>query len=356
MGFVLIIVVAAFVLGGGTEAFAPRYTLHAQYDDVQGLKPGAIIRLAGIDVGEVTKVDLADKTDGAKNVSVLMSIRLEYQAKILQDSVAGITGVGVLGDNIVTITVGTPGKDPLTDGGTITTSEPLSFLNYADQASSIIGNTASISHKFDLMLGTEDAAAQGALGESLHHVEAMLQEAKEGKGILHVLFYDEAAGRKTKEILSNAQLVTADFADMTHNIRSGDGLAHELIYGDGGEALADELSELAGEVTSIVQDIKTKDSLAHSVLYDPSKARMMDDAAASVAEVKSILQAVDDGEGTAGLLIRDPQLYEDLRALLGGAQRNALLRAYVRSTMAHAREEDGGAWRAPEGTPETGGK
>ena len=356
MGFVLIIAVAAFVLGGGTEAFAPRYKLQAQYDDVQGLKPGAIVRLAGIDVGEVTKVDLADKKDGAKNVGVLMSIRLEYQGKILTDSVAGITGVGVLGDNIVTITVGTPGKNPLIDGDTITTSEPLSFLNYADQASSIIGNTASISHKFDLLLGSEDEAAAGAIGDSLTHVEAMLKEAKEGKGVLHVLFYDEAAGRRTKDILANAQLVTSDVADMTHNVRTGDGLAHEIIYGNGGEALADELSQLAGEVTGIVQDIKTKDSLAHSLLYDPAKARLVDDAAASVAEVKSILQAVDEGEGTVGLLVRDPQLYEDLRALLGGAQRNALLRAYVRSTMAHARAEDGGAWRAPEGTPESGGK
>ena len=39
---------AAFVLGGGTEAFAARYTLHARYVDVKGLKPGAVVRLAGI--------------------------------------------------------------------------------------------------------------------------------------------------------------------------------------------------------------------------------------------------------------------------------------------------------------------
>lgn len=360
MGFVALIAVASFVLGGGTEAFAPRFKLLAQYDDVQGLKPGAIVRLAGIDIGEVTKVDLADKSGDpaaqTKNVSVLMSIRMEYQPKILTDSVAGITGVGVLGDNIVTITVGTAGKEMLKDGDTITTSEPLSFLNYADNASAIIDNTASISHKFDLMLGGEDAAAAGAIGNSLAHVEAMLKEAKEGKGVLHILFYDEAAGRKTKAILANVESVTADVAGMTHEIRTGDGLAHELIYGDGGEALADELSDFAGEMTGLVQDIKTKDSLMHSVLYDPAKARMMDDLAVTTGEVKEILQAVSDGEGTAGLLVRDPQLYEDLRALLGGAQRNALLRAYVRSTMAHAREEDGGVWRAPTSTPETGGK
>jgi hypothetical protein len=32
---------------------------------------------------------------------------------------------------------------------------------------------------------------------------------------------------------------------------------------------------------------------------------------------------------------------------MGGAQRNALLRAYIRSTVARGREENAGTWVAP---------
>ncbi len=351
LAFFLAIAAAAFVLGGGTEAFAARYTLHAQYLDVKGLKPGAIVRLAGIDIGEVKLVELAPNRSDGKNVHVALVIREEYQDRIRGDSVAGISAVGVLGDNIITITVGSDAANPLADNAEIQSAEALDFLTYADKATEIVGNAASVSHKFDLMLGSEDEAKTAKIGESLAHVEDMLKSARDGKGVLHVLFYDEAAGRKVKEVLANAELVTADVAAMTHEIKTGDGLAHELIYGSGGEALAQKLATFTDEATTLVADIKTKPSAIHSLLYEEKNAELIDHATSFMAGLDQTVASVNEGEGTVGLLVKDPQLYEDLRALLGGAQRNALLRAYARSTIAHARDEDGGAWTGPTADP-----
>lgn len=223
LAFAALIVVTAFVLGGGTEAFARRYTLHARYADVKGLKPGAVVRLAGIDVGEVKVVELAPKTEDGKNVHVVLSIREEYHDNIRSDSVAGISNVGVLGDNIITITVGGETAAPLADNGAIGSAEALDFVDYADRATAIVDNTASVSHKFDLMLGSEEEAKGAKIADSLSHVEAMLAEAKTGKGVLNVLIYDQGAGRKVRDILANAELVTADVADMTREVREGMG-------------------------------------------------------------------------------------------------------------------------------------
>jgi len=44
------------------------------------------------------------------------------------------------------------------------------------------------------------------------------------------------------------------------------------------------------------------------------------------------------------LLANDPELYEDMRALLGGAQRNKLLKSYIRRTIEKAEVEDASAW------------
>ena len=74
---------------------------------------------------------------------------------------------------------------------------------------------------------------------------------------------------------------------------------------------------------------------------------LMDDLQAAMANVNGVTAAVNGGEGTLGLLVRDPQLYEDMRVLMGGAQRNALLRAYIRSTVARGREETAGSWTGP---------
>ena len=43
-----------------------------------------------------------------------------------------------------------------------------------------------------------------------------------------------------------------------------------------------------------------------------------------------ILTKIDEGEGTLGLLVNDPRLYEDLKILVGGAQRSLLLRSLIK--------------------------
>ncbi len=353
--FVAIVTIATFILGGGTDMLARRYTLQTSYADVKGLKAGAVVRLAGIDVGEVSKVILVADADG-KNVHVQLSIKSEYQERITEDSVAGISSVGVLGDMFVSLSVGSSEKRVLKDMDSIGSSEPLDFVSYADRATAIVDNAANISHKVDLLLGPESQAKNGAVGDSLEHLEAMLDEAKNGEGILHVLFYDKQAGRKVDAILANVEGITGDVSDITMEVRDGNGLAHAVIYGEDGEKLTASLNELAADMGGLVDDIKTKDSLAHSLLYDPDQAKLVEELHGTMSNLQAMTDSVNAGEGTLGLLVKDPQLYEDLRLLFGGAQRNALLRAYVRSTVAKARSEEGDAWRAPTDDPNNGGK
>lgn len=332
---VLVLVLLAAVtwaVGGGINSLKPRYLLNAWYVDVEGLKVGSTVRLAGIPVGEVKVVDLAADRPG-KNVHVVLEIRTEYQEKIREDSVAAISSVGLLGDNLITISVGSEGE-PLAAGADIQSAEASGLLGPIAKAGPILD-------KVDLMLGTPEEASQAHIAESLAHVEELLQGAKDGRGIVHTLLYDEQASDKVNRILDNVEGVTADARSLTGAVRSGDGLAHALIYGDDGTRLVSNLNDVVGKVGGVVDDLKTRDSLAHAILYDPDQKRMISDLALLAQNLRSISESVESGEGTVGLLVRDPQLYEDIRLLFGGAQRNALLRAYVRSTVARSRDEQG---------------
>lgn len=322
--------VVTWVINGGADALKPRYTLNAYYVDVKGLKKGAVVRLAGIDVGSVARIELAPDVPG-KNVHVAMTIRQEFQEKITESSVANMTSVGVLGDEILNLSVGDPARRKLVDGDTIGTSE----------ASDVMGQLSAVGDKISTMLGTDEEAKQAKISSSLAHVEQLLADAKDGQGLVHTLVYDPAAGEKLNGILDKADGVMDDVHSITGEVRHGDGLAHALIYDKGGEKLVKNVVDLSGQVGGLVDDLKTKDSLAHALLYDPEQKRMVDDLRQLASNLRSISGQVEDGEGTVGLLVRDPQLYEDLRLLFGGAQRNALLRAYVRSTVARSRDEQG---------------
>lgn len=53
----------------------------------------------------------------------------------------------------------------------------------------------------------------------------------------------------------------------------------------------------------------------------------------AIGHLDSILEKVNNGTGTLGALVNDPGLYYDARMLLGGANRNRIIRNLVRKTV-----------------------
>jgi phospholipid/cholesterol/gamma-HCH transport system substrate-binding protein len=334
---------SVFVLGGSSEILEDRFTLHAKYEDVAGLKEGAVVRLAGWDVGQVKAINFSNTLDD-QDLTVEMSIMGRYQDRIRTDSEARIDTVGVLGDKYVSISMGSPEMARLESHDELATRAPLDFLGYTKKFEDILQNTSNISRKFDLMLGEDEDVAAAQLGKSFEHMENLLGEARDGEGLLHALVYDKALADSVTKALSNLERASANLADTTAEIRSGDGLANELIYGSDGATLAKELRDLAGALSGLTSDLKNEDSVLHAMLYDPEKAKMVDDLAATASSLRKASEAIESGEGTLGLLASDPALYQDLRALVGGAQRNKLLRSYIRRTIQEGERVNAGAW------------
>lgn len=53
----------------------------------------------------------------------------------------------------------------------------------------------------------------------------------------------------------------------------------------------------------------------------------------AVDHLNGILEKINNGQGTLGALVNDPGLYDDAKALLGGANRNRMIRNLVRQTV-----------------------
>lgn len=57
--------------------------------------------------------------------------------------------------------------------------------------------------------------------------------------------------------------------------------------------------------------------------------------------LNDILAKINDGTGTLGALVNDPGLYDDVKALMGGANRNRVMRNLVRQTIKKSEEAAG---------------
>ena len=88
-----------------------RYELKTKFADVQGLKSGAIVRVAGVEVGKVTDVELVGRRGRGRPVEV----KKENQSRITTDSRASIGSLSLLGEPVIDISPSTTGT-PLKDG------------------------------------------------------------------------------------------------------------------------------------------------------------------------------------------------------------------------------------------------
>jgi len=114
---------------GGMRVFGDsRYTLKAEFTSISGLKSGAIVEIAGVQIGNVTDISL----NGSRAV---VTFKIEPQVKIATDSIAAIRTRGLIGEKFVKIT---PGGDSTTLAKNQSISETESVVDLEEMIGKFI--------------------------------------------------------------------------------------------------------------------------------------------------------------------------------------------------------------------------
>lgn len=92
------------------------YSLEAEFDNVSGLKVGASVEIAGVNVGKVANVGLGEQ--GLAKVLLLIN----QDIKITADAIASIRTQGLIGDKYIKIIQGAD-EDMLKQGDVIFDTE-----------------------------------------------------------------------------------------------------------------------------------------------------------------------------------------------------------------------------------------
>jgi phospholipid/cholesterol/gamma-HCH transport system substrate-binding protein len=98
------------------------------------------------------------------------------------------------------------------------------------------------------------------------------------------------------------------------------------------------------EVHAMFADFAGSAKTLRLLVGDPERKKRLDAAIDSFSEsagrLASITRKVDAGEGTLGALVNDTQVYDDVRSLLGRANRSKAVRFVVREALKPAAEDD----------------
>ena len=386
VGVFVLVGVAAFLgliyaLGARARLFEPRFTVHADFTEVGGLVEGATVRLAGVQIGRVSGVNLPPEPGG--KVRVDMTIARRYGNRVRKDSVARIETQGLLGDRIIEITVGSAQAAPVGADEVLASREPFDFTKVMSEGAGVVKNVSALAESLQKTAETlnqsgliEEATATVKSARKItDQVGRVVNEVERGKGLAHALVYDEpVALRKLDRLVASTQA-------LVERIERGEGAAG-VLTSDQSTAAARRFVAAMDRLSRVVEQPSAEDGVLPALLFDPKYRVMLDDARvlahnlrevsdrlaggrgtlgalvkdepadasirqtsrdlqATMANLKDITEKINSGEGTVGALIADPTVYERLVSILDGASRSFLLRGLMRGLGGNSTPKDG---------------
>jgi len=101
---------------GKMEVFGKGYQVYASFDNISGLKTGAAVEVAGVDVGRVESITVTPENRAKLELSINPHIILK------EDAIASIRTKGIIGDKYIKLSPGYAEKT-IPPGGKIRDTE-----------------------------------------------------------------------------------------------------------------------------------------------------------------------------------------------------------------------------------------
>ena len=296
---VLLVIAIIFGVGGEGGFFWQRYPIKTRFNEVGGLKAGAVVRLSGKEIGAVTSVEFA-----GTQIELVMELSKDIRSLVTTESVAALGSLSLLGEPIVDIRPG-QGGTPLADWAYIRAQQPgASIAEITATASLGIEETNKLIMDLRAGRGTmgkflTDEALYAEMTQLVNSASEVTRAINRGQGTLGGLVKDPAAYEALKTSLENLQAVTA-------RINSGQGALGRFVND---EAMGKSLSATMTNLETTTARLNRGEGTAGKLLTDQA---LYDKLNSMAGRVDQLMTGLESGRGTAGQLLHDKQLYENM--------------------------------------------
>jgi phospholipid/cholesterol/gamma-HCH transport system substrate-binding protein len=288
-------------VGGAAGFWWERYELKTRFPDVKGLKSGAVVRVAGVEVGKVTEVALS----GAE-VEVLLEVKKGNEQRITSDSRASIGSLSLLGEPVIDVSPAVSGT-PLKDGDYITAGRtPGQVADVAESARVSLDSVNALLQDVRSGKGTvgklfTDDQLYKEITAFVNAAEGVTDNLRAGRGTLGMLLKDPAAYQRLNASLESLQ-------EITRGIRAGEGSLGLLVTDD---AMAKSFKAASSNIEDVTGRLKRNDNTMGKLL---TEKELYDRFNSVAARVDAMVDNLQKAEGTFGQLLQNKELYENINA------------------------------------------
>ncbi len=317
VSLIVLAVTIVYVGSGGGSPFARKYELKALMSDINGLKPGAPVRVGGLEVGTVEEVGFDPK---GGMVAVTMKLDRLVQPRVTTKSEATLGSLGLLGEKAVDITPSTEGA-PIEDGGYISAAAEDPFKG-------LLSATSESTSHLNRILARMDAG-EGTLGKALRDEELYNRMVDVGIRLQAVMNKLESPTGPLGRLVNDAEMSR----QLSSSVKGIEAVVNRVEQGKGplgalsrDEQLVADLKSLTANLSEVAGKLQRGEGSAGKLLHDDALFRRLDSVS---NRLDNLIGRMESGEGSAGRLIRDPDFYnnmngaaEDLRKLIADIRKD----------------------------------
>ena len=258
----IIIFIFGFNYLKGTSLLSNEKTIHALYDEVEGLVVGANITIRGLNVG---KVKIIDFNDDFEKIKVTFSIRDDLTFS--NESVAQLYEAGLIGGKAIAIIPKYDSSNIIKNGDILISEIKPGLTELVNQ------QIAPLQDKIEGLLTSADSLFAGISNIMNYETQNNLKMTLEGLA----------------STIENVNVLSSNINDILNENEKGL------------KSTINNLSKVSGNLNKIT------DSLKQMPLS--SIVKNFEDTS---LQLKRIIERLNSGEGSAGMILNDNKLYDNL--------------------------------------------
>jgi phospholipid/cholesterol/gamma-HCH transport system substrate-binding protein len=249
--------------------------------NASGLRTGGTVFVAGQFAGTIKAIDfLPVDNDTTRNLRLRLAIDQQLQSQIRTDSKARVRTLGLLGDKVVDISIGTPRYGILKAGDTISVAPALDYEAVLAQAAGAVNDMVDLTHDLREITGGI-VQGKGTIGQ------LMTNRA----------LYDQFVGTMTRanEMLTRFQNPNGTFARLLDDPALYN---HFVAVVTSADSLVMALNDRNGTIGKLLRDDSLYVHLVGMAQAGDSLAKML-----------------SNPNGTVGRMLTDQTLYDRINKL-----------------------------------------
>ncbi|GAB4224036.1 MAG: MlaD family protein [Acidobacteriota bacterium] len=341
----VIVAGAILVLGQEAKLFSRKIVYRTTFPDASGLRVGSPVTMAGLRIGNVSRIHLP--TDPASaGIEIFLAVDSTYAPRVRRDTTATpVVMQLVSNEKAIDLTPGSEDQPPLAEGEFITPRIPESLF---EKGGTIADRFEDIAADLGEILGAI-RSGKGLLGKAIvdpefgrEGLDKLVGTLEEAQTLLRRLARGEGLAGRIVADREYAEQVTGDLAaaiaglrETTERLARGEGILGQMTSAGEADAFVGDLGRIATALRAIADRLEGGEGLAGRLVADEAWGeRVAGNLDETIAHLASITRKIDEGQGTLGLLVNDRKLHDDAQLLIRGVRESRvaswLLRRYHR--------------------------